>query len=63
MSIFFKILFSPILIIWWFVKLTIRILILPVAICWHILKAVAPEITQPLQGFANWLGDLFRLFK
>jgi len=32
MKTFFKILFSPILILWWFIKLTIRILFIPVTI-------------------------------
>ena len=61
MSIFFKILFSPILIIWWFVKLTIRILTIPVVIGWRILQAIAPENTRPLEGFATELGRIFRL--
>jgi hypothetical protein len=32
-----------------------------VLIIWHILRAIAPEITRPLEGLANWLGEIFRL--
>lgn len=61
MKTFFKILFSPILIAWWLIKLVIRILTLPVLIIWHILRAIAPELTRPLEGLANGLGEIFRL--
>lgn len=62
MKTFFKILFSPILIVWWLVKLTIRILTIPVVILWKILQYIAPEITRPLQGLANALAHIFRLW-
>jgi len=58
---FFKILFSPILILWWFTKLTIRILFIPVTILWRIMRAIVPEITRPLDGLAKGLGYIFRL--
>ncbi len=61
MKTFFKILFSPILIVWWLVKMVIRILTLPVLILWRILQAIAPEITRPLEGLANALARIFRL--
>jgi hypothetical protein len=61
MKTFFKILFSPIIILWWFIKLTIRILFIPVTIIWRIMRAIAPEITRPLDGLAEALGKIFRL--
>jgi hypothetical protein len=61
MSTFFKILFSPILIGWWLVKLTIRILTIPVVITWRILQAIAPELTRPLESLTAGLGRIFRL--
>ena len=61
MKTFFRILFSPILIAWWLVKLIIRIVTIPVVIIWRIMQSIAPEITRPLEGLANWLGEIFRL--
>jgi hypothetical protein len=61
MKTFFKILFSPILITWWLVKLVIRIVTIPVFVVWKILQSIAPEITRPLEGFANALARIFRL--
>ena len=63
MRTFFKILFSPVLIVWWLCKLLIRILTIPIVVLWFILKSIAPELTRPLQSIATWLGDLFRLFR
>jgi hypothetical protein len=62
MKTFFKILFSPILIVWWLVKLIIRIVTIPVVILWKILQFIAPEITRPLEGLANALAHIFRLW-
>jgi hypothetical protein len=61
MKTFFKILFSPILIVWWLIKLVVRIVTIPVVIVWKILTYIAPEITRPLQGLTNALGQIFRL--
>lgn len=61
MKTFFKILFSPILITWWLIKLVIRIMTIPVVIFWRILRAIAPELTRPLEGLANGLAMIFRL--
>jgi hypothetical protein len=61
MTTFFKILFSPIIIVWWLVKLVIRIVTIPVFILWRILQSIAPEITRPLEGLANALARIFRL--
>ncbi len=61
MKTFFKILFSPLLIAWWMVKLVIRIVTIPVVILWRILRFVAPELTRPLEGLTNALGQIFRL--
>ena len=57
----FKILFSPILVVWWMVKLLIRIVALPAIIIWRILRCIAPELTRPFDGLANALGQIFRL--
>jgi hypothetical protein len=61
MKTFFKILFSPVLLVWWLVKLAIRIVTIPVVILWKILQSIAPDITQPLEGFSNALAQIFRL--
>ena len=61
MRTFFKILFSPVIIVWWLIKLIIRILTIPVVIFWRILQAIAPELTRPLEGLAAGLGQIFRL--
>ena len=61
MKTFFKILFSPILITWWLVKLLIRVVTIPVVILWRMLRWVAPEITRPMDSLANGLGEVFRL--
>lgn len=61
MKTVFKILVSPILLVWWIIKLLIRILALPAIILWRILRFIAPEITRPLDGLTNALGQIFRL--
>ena len=62
MKTFFKILFSPILIAWWLVKLVIRIVTIPVVVIWRVLQSIAPEIARPLEGLANALARIFRLW-
>lgn len=61
MKTIFKIIFSPILIVWWLTKLAIRIFALPAIIVWRILRAILPEITRPFDGLATALGQIFRL--
>jgi len=61
MNAFFRIIFSPVIILWWLVKLVIQILFIPVRILWAILRMVLPELTRPLEGVANGLSQIFRL--
>jgi hypothetical protein len=61
MKSFFRILFSPILVTWWLIKLIIRILALPVTIVWRILQMIVPEATKLVDGPVNALKEIFRL--
>lgn len=60
MKIFFKILFSPILIPWWLLKFTFRILAFPITIIWRILQKLVPEVTNLIDGPAAAIRDIFR---
>jgi hypothetical protein len=61
MKTLFKVIFSPILIVWWLAKLIVRIVTIPLVILWRTLRFVAPELTRPLDGLANALGQIFSL--
>jgi hypothetical protein len=61
MKSFFRLLFSPILVAWWLIKLLVRILALPVTIVWRILRMIAPEATRLVDGPVNALKEIFRL--
>lgn len=61
MKSFFRILFSPILITWWIIKLLIRILTIPVVILWRILQMLVPEATKLVDGPVGALKEIFRL--
>jgi hypothetical protein len=61
MSSALKVIFSPILILWWLTKLIIQVLFVPIRILWTILRMVLPELTRPFDSLAHGLSQMFRL--
>lgn len=61
MNTLFKIIFSPVRLLWWLTKLVIQILFIPARILWTILRMVLPELTRPFESLANGLAQIFRL--
>jgi hypothetical protein len=60
MKTIFKIIFSPILIALWLVRITCYILFFPLIILWKILRMITPELTRPMDSLTSGIRGIFR---
>lgn len=60
MKTIFKIIFSPVLLVLWLVKISCYILFFPLIILWKILRVIGPELTRPLESLMSGIRGILR---